>query len=358
MAVAGLTEVVRRERGRIIAGLVRVAGSLDAAEDALQDAIVSAMTAWPAGMPANPGAWLMTASRRAALDLRRHDRVHAAKAPLLAVTEDEAIGDPDAIADDYLRLLFTCCHPALGRDNQIALTLKVVAGFSTAEIARAFLVSEDTVSQRLLRAKRELAGQAIELTDPLARVDAVLGVIYAIVTEGHASRRDPLLADALRLAQLVCELAPDHAEAHALLAIVAFIAARAETRDVTLEHQDRSRWDRAAIREGLVALGHARSHGRRGSYELQAELAAAHVTARSYAATDWPAIVALYDELLAIARSPVVALNRAVAVAMVEGPDAGLALLAPLERDLSAYPLFHEVREKLRSARAPRGVVG
>lgn len=358
MAVAGLSEVVRRERGRIVASLVRIAGGLDAAEDALQEAILSAMTAWQAGVPANPGAWLMTASRRAALDMRRHDRVRAAKAPLLAVAEDEVDGDPDAIADDYLRLLFTCCHPALGRDNQIALTLKVVAGFSTAEIARAFLVSEDTVSQRILRAKRELAGQAIELTDLDARVDAVLGVIYAIVTEGHASRRESLLADALRLAQLVCELAPDHAEAHALLAIVAFIAARVETRDVTLEHQDRSRWDRASIREGLLALGHARSHGRRGSYQLQAELAAAHVTARDHAATDWPAIVALYDELLVIERSPVVALNRAVAVAMIDGPEAGLALVEPLERELAGYPPFHEVREKLRSARAPGGGVG
>ncbi|MFT3693619.1 MAG: sigma factor [Kofleriaceae bacterium] len=245
--MAVIDDVIRRERGRIVGAVMRVTHDLDAAEDALQEATVALLNA--SEMPANPAAWLTTAARRVALDGKRHDRVREAKAPRITVDPIEAI-DPDAIADDYLRLLFTCCHPVLGRDNQIALTLKVVAGFSTGDIARAFVVSEDTISQRILRAKRMLKDQVIEIEDVSARVDAVLGVVYAIANEGHGGRSE-LVMDALRLARLICELAPEEPNAFALVAIVAFIAARAETRDALLEHQDRSRWDRRLIREGL-----------------------------------------------------------------------------------------------------------
>jgi RNA polymerase sigma factor (sigma-70 family) len=374
--MAELTEIVgetaRRERGRIVGGLLRMCRSLDAAEDAFQEAVLAALDAWRTQIPLNPGAWLMTAAKNAARDSWRHGAVVEAKAPILGEDDMDARETIDTVSDDHLRLIFTCCHPELSDDNRIALTLKVVAGFSTEEIARAFMCSEATVSQRILRAKRtledkriryELPGRA-ELTD---RVSAVLGVVYSIFNEGHIARSGELMrvdlqAEALRLGRLICDLVPGEPEAFALVALMAFGAARAHTRvdpdgvPILLDAQDRSQWRRDLLREGLMALSRARALGGRGPYVVQAGIAAAHVTAPSWELTDWAVIIALYDELAAIAPSPVVALNRAVAVAMRDGPDAGLAALRSLEPELAAYHLFYATRADLlaRAGRDPR----
>jgi RNA polymerase sigma factor (sigma-70 family) len=362
--VADLTsivdETVRTERGRIIGGLLRLCGSLDAAEEAFQEAALAALQAWRAQIPANPGAWLMTAAKNSAKDARRRRAVAETRAPLLVEDDMDPRDTIDTVSDDYLRLIFTCCHPELSTDNQIALTLKVVAGFSTEEIARAFVCSEATVSQRILRARQTIedkkVGYAIPDRNDLAgRVSAVLAVLYAMFNEGHTGRSGPLMridlqAEALRLARLLCDLLPREAEAFGALAIMAFGVARAPTRTdeeglpILLAAQDRSRWSGELLREGLMALRRARSLGGRGPYVLQAEIAAVHVTAPTWETTDWAAIVAAYDALGEVSRSPVVALNRAVAVSMLAGPSAGLAALAALERQLADYHLFYAVR--------------
>ncbi|MFO0584341.1 MAG: sigma-70 family RNA polymerase sigma factor [Anaeromyxobacter sp.] len=356
-----LEETVRRERGRIVAGLVRLCGGLDAAEDAFHEAVLAAMRAWQGGLPDSPGAWLTAAARNAALDARRRGALAARlPPPEEAVDARETI---DTVTDDHLRLVFTCCHPALSLDNQLALTLKVVSGLSTAELARAFVCPEETVSQRVLRAKRTLeelgVPYALPGKDELAgRVEGVLAVLRAVFNEGHTASSGPLMrldlqAEALRLGRLVCELLPTDPEAHGLLALMAFGAARAKAREgpdgtpILLDAQDRSRWDRRLVREGLVALQRARTLGGRGPRVLEAELAALHVTAPRWEETDWAAIVAVYDRLLEAAPSPVASLNRAVAVSMLEGPAAGLALLEPLARPLAGYHLFHAVRADL-----------
>jgi RNA polymerase sigma factor (sigma-70 family) len=355
-----VNDVVRTERGRIVGGLLRLCGSLDAAEEAFQEAALAAVQAWREQVPSNPGAWLMTAAKNSAKDARRRRVVAETKAPLLFEDEMDVRDTVDVVSDDYLRLIFTCCHPELSTDNQIALTLKVVAGFSTEEIARAFVCSEATVSQRILRAKQTLddkkVGYAIpehgELVD---RVSAVLGVLYAMFNEGHTGRSGPLMrldlqAEALRLARLLCDLVPLEAEAFGALAIMAFGAARAHTRvddeglPILLAAQDRSRWNRELLREGLIALRRARSLGGRGPYVLQAVIAAAHATAPTWESTDWGAIVAAYDALAQLAPSPVIALNRAIAVSMGAGPTAGLAALKALERPLADYHLFYAAR--------------
>lgn len=351
---------VRSERGRIVGGLLRLCGSLDAAEEAFQEAALSALQAWRDEAPTNPGAWLMTAAKNSAKDARRRRAVHDAKAPLLAEDEADPRATIDTIADDYLRLVFTCCHPALSIDNQIALTLKVVAGFSTEEIARAFVTTEATVSQRILRAKLTIAENAVPYAAPDAkesdaRVAAVLGVVYAMFNEGHIAQSGPLQrldlqAESLRLARLVCDLVPREAEAFGVLAMIAFAAARARTRvdaegvPILLAAQDRSQWNRELVREGLMALQRARTLGGRGPYVVQAEIAAAHVTAPTWERTDWAAIVALYDRLMDAAPSPIVALNRAVAISMLRGPAAGLAALKGLESALADYHLFFASR--------------
>jgi RNA polymerase sigma-70 factor (ECF subfamily) len=362
--VADLTAIVdntvRTERGRIVGGLLRLCGSLDAAEEAFQEAALAAIQAWREEVPGNPGAWLMTAAKNRARDARRRRMVADAKAPLLAEDEMDTRDTIDTVSDDYLRLIFTCCHPELSGDNQIALTLKVVAGFSTEEIARAFVCSEATVSQRILRAKQTIddqkVGYAIPERSALAeRVSAVLGVLYAMFNEGHTARSGPLMrldlqAEALRLARLLCDLLPGEAEAFGALAIMAFSAARAHTRvddaglPVLLAAQDRSRWNGELLREGLMALRRARSLGGRGPYVLQAVIAAAHVTAPRWESTDWATIVAAYDALAEVSPSPVVALNRAIAVSMLDGPSAGLAALTVLERPLADYHLFYATR--------------
>jgi predicted RNA polymerase sigma factor len=364
---------LRRERTRIVATLLRLAGGdLGAAEDALHEAALSALRTWPDGPPANPGAWLTTAAKRVLLDRRRHAAlVERSESALLGAAPEASFGveDDEAFADDCLRLLFTSCHPALPLDSQIALTLKVVAGFATAEIARVFMTSEATVAQRILRARRALGalGVPYEAPEPAAvaaRVEGVLGVLYAIFNEGHIAHAGPLMRtdlqhEALRLGRLLCELAPGEPEVSGLGALMAFGTARASSRvdeaglPVLLAHQDRTRWDRALIREGLVVLESARAMGGRGRYTLEAEIAAQHITAPSWEATDWPQIVALYDALLAREPGAVVGLNRVVALAMRDGPRAGLEALAPLRAALAKHALFYAVRADLL-ARAGR----
>lgn len=355
-----IDETVRRERGRIVGGLLRLGESLDAAEEAFQEAALAAVHAWREQVPANPGAWLMTAAKSSARDARRHRAVVDAKAPLLVEDDMDALETPDTVSDDYLRLIFTCCHPELSDDNRIAITLKVVAGFSTEEIARAFVCSEATISQRILRAKQTIEEKklsyAIPERDELgARLSAVLGVVYAMFNEGHTGTTGGLMrldlqAEALRLGRLLCDLVPREPDVFGLFAMMAFSAARAHTRvdadgvPILLSAQDRSAWNKELLREGLMALARARSLGGRGPYVLQAEIAAAHVTAPAWERTDWGSIVALYDALAAIAPSPIVALNRAVAVSMRDGPSAGLAALKELERPLADYHLFYAAR--------------
>ena len=365
-----IEETARRERGRIVGGLLRLCGSLDAAEEAFQDAALAALSAWKGDLPANPGAWLMTAAKNSAKDARRRRAVAESKAAMLAEDEVDTRENIDQVSDDYLRLVLACCHPALSRDNQIALTLKVVAGFSTEEIARAFVTTEATVSQRILRAKQTLESvtYAIPARDEIGeRVSAAAGVVYAMFNEGHTSRSGELMrldlqAEALRLGRALCDLVPREPEAYGLVAMMTFSAARAHTRvddegvPILLGAQDRSKWNKELLREGLMALQRARSLDGRGPYVLQAEIAAAHVTAPTWETTDWNAIVTRYDELAAIAPSPIVALNRAVAVSMRDGPAAGLAALRDLERALADYHLFYATRAELleRSGKDPR----
>jgi RNA polymerase sigma factor (sigma-70 family) len=374
--MADLSEVVdrtvRRERGRIVGGLLRLCGNLSAAEEAFQEAVLAALEAWRAELPDNPGAWLMTAAKNAANDALRHQAIVDAKAPLLVEGDMDARETIDSVSDDYLRLVFTCCHPELSTDNRIALTLKVVAGFSTEEIARAFVCSEATVSQRILRAKQVLEQKKVPYATPArdeleARLPAVLGVVYALFNEGHTGRTGELMrldlqAEALRLGRLLCDLVPCEPEAFGLVALMAFSAARAHTRvdaeglPVLLAAQDRAAWNKQLLREGLMALARARSLDGRGPCVLQAEIAAMHVTAAAWESTDWSAIVTLYDALARVAPSPVVALNRAVAVSLRDGPTAGLLALEELARPLADYHLFYATRADFleRAGQDPR----
>src|SRR4051812_6877729 len=340
------------QRLRIVASLIRTTGDWDLAEDAVADAAERALRRWPSdGVPDNPAAWVTTTARRRAIDLLRRADTERAKLAEVALMEAPDPPQPSAVADDRLRLVFTCCHPALPLDGRVALTCKVVAGLSTAAVARAFLVPEATMSQRLLRAKRKIAHAGIGYQVPSAdllpgRLDAVLAVVYLVFTTGWAARSDDALAEeAIRLGRLLVELMPDSDEPRGLLALMLLQHARRDARLVdgelvTLEDQDRSRWDHALV-EAALALTSPRGV-RRGPYRLQAELAAVHATARSAEETDWPAIVRLYDELLALQPSPVVELNRAIAVGMAEGPLAGLAVLDVVASD-PALQGFHLV---------------
>jgi RNA polymerase sigma factor (sigma-70 family) len=372
-----IAAVVREERGRILGGLMRLSGSLDLAEEAFQDATLAALLEWKgSGVPNNPGAWLMTVAKNRARDMRRHHKVAEAKASMLLENEIGTLETIDTVSDDYLRLVFTCCHPAISVDNQIALTLKVVAGFSSDEIARAFVCSEATISQRILRAKqtiedKRLSYSRIDLSGLPERMTAALGVIYAMFNEGHTSRSGALMrvdlqAEALRLGRLLGDLAPREPEVFGLIAMMAFGAARARTRvdedgfPILLSLQDRSRWDGALLREGLMALQRGRSRSGRGAHMLQAEIAACHVTAPTWEATDWTTILGLYDQLLATTRSAVVALNRAIAISMLRGPLDGLAELKVLETSLAQYHLFYATRADFleRTDRDPREDLG
>ncbi len=369
--------VWRIESARIIARLARMVGDVGLAEDFAQDALVSALERWPrSGVPDNPGAWLTAVAKRRAIDhLRRGQRVeekHEALAREMdasgAEPEEElieAIDDP--VGDDLLRLVFVCCHPLLQREARVALTLRLLGGLATDEIARAFLVPVPTMAQRIVRAKRTLRDAGVPFEVPRAdelqrRLSSVLEVVYLIFNEGYSATagddwvRPALCAEALRLGRVLARLAPDEPEVHGLVALMEIQASRLHARvgpdgePILLMDQDRSRWDPLLIRRGLAALERAQTVGGDvGPYTLQAAIAACHARARTPDATDWPRIVALYDVLAALAPSPVVALNRAVAVSMAAGPDAALALVDALaaEPALQEYHLLPAVRADL-----------
>ncbi|WP_116947798.1 RNA polymerase sigma factor [Jiangella endophytica] len=366
---AALGDAVAAERLRIVAALIRVTGDWDLAEDCLQDAVERALERWPLdGVPDHPSAWLTTTARRRAVDVLRRRQTERAKlreAQALAELSRDLTGDePGPYGDDRLKLLFTCCHPALPMAGRVALTLRSVAGLSTRQIARAFLVSEATMGQRLLRTKNKIehAGIGFRVPEPhrlAARTDAVLAVVYLTFTEGYAATegepfRDDLAAEAVQLAGLVAQLLPEDDEALGLHALLLLQHARRAARTdaggelVTLEDQDRGRWDHDRVVAGLAALAAARATGRPpGYYRLQAEIAGLHATAAHADDTDWVRIVAAYDALLTLRPSPVIALNRAVATGFRDGPAAGLAAVDELGDELADYPLLPAVRADL-----------
>ena len=346
--------------------MARIVRDLDAAEDVVQEAFALALEHWPRdGVPTRPGAWLLTAARRRALDRLRRARRAGAHAEALARelevgAEPFDVSDPATIPDDRLRLIFTCCHPALSADGRVALTLRMIGGLTTPEIARAFLVSEATIAQRLVRAKRTIREREIpyEVPEPDAlgeRLPAVLAVIYLIFNEGYAAHtgdalvRDDLCSEAIRLGGMLAGLMPGEPEVLGLLALMELQASRFAARItasgdlVLLADQDRSRWDRGRIERGLACLDVLREPA--GRYQLQAMIAACHARAASWEATDWTRIVSLYDRVLEATPSPVVALNRAAAIGMARGPEAGLVALDALDADsLKGYHFLPSAR--------------
>jgi RNA polymerase sigma factor (sigma-70 family) len=374
--------VWRLESARIIGGLVRLTGDISLAEDLAQDAMVAALRQWPAaGVPPNPGAWLMTTARHQAIDrMRRDDRLrgnvrllgHDLSARQRAAVFDSpaegaALADEDFVDDDVLRLMFVACHPVLPAAARAALTLRLLGGLSTAEIARAYLAAEPAIAQRIVRAKRTIAARQIPFEVPpaserAARLDSVLEVIYLIFNEGYTATagqdwdRPELCQEALRLGRMLAGLTPGDAEVHGLVALMEIQSSRMRARTspsgepVPLLEQNRGRWDQLLIRRGFAALLHAQRLGQPpGSYRLQAAIAACHARARTAGETDWRAIAALYEQLLRIAPSPVAELNRAVAVGMAYGPGPALAITETLlsEPALWAYHLLPAVRADL-----------
>lgn len=379
-----LAEVFRREVGRCTATLVRVLGDVDLAEDAVAEAFVLASAQWPErGVPPNPGGWITTTARNRAIDRLRREATRTERHVAAHRLHDAMDPDPDpellgldafvdVVPDDQLRLMFLCCHPALAPDAQVALTLRLLGGLETPEIAAAFLVPEATMAQRIVRAKRKLRDNhapyripgAAELPD---RLDAVLAAVYLVYTEGHRAAGGPtrprvdLAAEAIRLARVLAALMPDEPEAAGLLALLLLTEARRPARTapdgtlVRLSEQDRTRWDRALIAEGHALVRACLRRDRPGPYQVQAAIAAVHADAATAAATDWAQVVALYDLLLALRPNAVVALNRAVAVGELHGPEAGLAVLddATVAGPLAGYQPYHASRADLL-ARAGR----
>src|SRR5690242_14510183 len=368
-AKAAVDSAFREEWGRVVATLIRVTGDWDLAEECAQDAFAMALQRWPAdGVPRRPGAWLTTAARNRAIDVLRRRTVGAAKLrEVAALSPDPASGSPgpafetdhSGVPDDRLRLMFTCCHPALSLEARVALTLRTLAGLTTAEIARAFLSSEATMAKRLVRAKQKIAGAGIPYRVPPAhllpeRLPGVLGVVYLLFNEGYSATagadliRQGLAAEAIRLGRVLARLMPSEPEASGLLALMLMHDARraarldADGEIVTLEDQDRSLWDAASISEGVAVLEGALRSGRPGPYQVQAAIAACHVTAACASDTDWAQIALLYGQLARFLPTPVVELNRAVAVGMADGPAAGLVLVEALEAagKLAGYHLL------------------
>ncbi len=372
---AGFDRIYRREVGRCTATLIRVLGDIDLAEDSVAEAFAVAARRWSEqGIPPNPGGWITTTARNRAIDhLRREskraERQLASHRLRLIEQGDEPVvspdlGDLDVVADDQLRLMFLCCHPALAPDAQVALTLRLLAGLQTSEIARAFLVPEATLAQRLVRAKRKIRDNNISYRIPEAsrlttRLQPVLATIYLVFTEGHTASegdrltRVELSAEAVRLATLVCRLLPDEEEPIGLLALLLLTEARraaridAQGRLVRLADQDRSQWNQTAIEEGHRLVRACLQRNNPGPYQLQAAIAAVHADAATAADTDWGQIVTLYDHLHQLQPNAMVGLNRSIAVAELEGPASGLAALEQFQADLDRYHLYHATRAEL-----------
>jgi RNA polymerase sigma-70 factor, ECF subfamily len=370
-----IARIFREEYGRVVAGLVRLLGNIDLAEESVQEAFAVAIQRWPdTGVPPNPGAWITVTARNRALDRLRRESTRSHREQRATMTDglddpfDDAAFDDAAIEDERLRLIFTCCHPALAPDAQVALTLRLLGGLHAAEIARAYLVPEATMRQRITRAKRKIAANNIpyqvpEAADLPERLAAVLAVIYLVFNEGYVATtgddlvRDDLCLEAIRLGRILTGLMPDEPEAVGLLALMLLTEARRPARAIAgelvqLRDQDRQLWDRTLIDEGHDLVRACLRRNRPGPYQIQAAINAVHTDAASASDTDWQQVVQLYDQLMRVAASPVVAMNRAIAVAELDGPDVGLAALEGLPLD--QYQPYHATRADLlrRAGRA------
>jgi RNA polymerase sigma-70 factor (ECF subfamily) len=360
---AEIGRIFREESGRTVATLIRVFGDIDVAEDAVQEAFAVALRTWPGdGLPPNPGGWITTTARNRAIDrLRRESRERELLSEVAVLSPgNDDLGMPEEVGrvqDDRLRLIFTCCHPALSTETQVALTLRLLGGLATGEVARAFLVAEPTMAKRLVRAKRKIKAARIPYRVPADhelpdRLRPVLAVVYLVYNAGLSSPAEPgLCSEAIRLARILATLMPDEPEVAGLLALLLLTESRRSSRRrpdgslVLLGEQDRTRWDRALIEEGQTIVSRCLRRNQPGAYQIQAAINAVHADAPALEETDWSQIVALYDQLLTVAPTPVVALNRAIAVGEVQGPAAALALVDDL--DLDNYYPFHATRADL-----------